>query len=312
MASYVQLDARDVAEISARYELAPTSFEPMAGGWGNSSFRLRTAEGTYVLTVFDQQPVETVERLAQLLRHLERYGFPTTRVVARVGGGYSTRHKGKPILLKRWLEGRVVEQLTVEMLQQAGAALATIHAVPPPGFLTTGHSYELDVYQGVVDHRGADAFAAWFSARKAELDRAMAPTLPSGLIHGDLFFDNILFAGDELRVIDFEEACRHCFVFDLGMAIVGLATESWRVDFGRAIALIDGYQRVRPLAGVERAALRPAVAYAAAGTACWRYWKFRIHSPSTEYRERFREMVELADAVRRMPEEELIAALLGS
>ncbi len=78
MARYAQLQKKDIREIAGNYDLTLINYEPIEGGAGNSSYLLRTRQGNYVLTVFDDKAPAYVVRMGQLLLLLAEYEFPTT------------------------------------------------------------------------------------------------------------------------------------------------------------------------------------------------------------------------------------------
>ena len=141
-------------------------------------------------------------------------------------------------------------------------------------------------------------------AQKYEiLSNEIPPGLPRGLIHGDLFYGNVLFAGKTFKaIIDFEDACQYYQVFDLGMAAVGLCTEDFIVSMTKVRSLVGGYQKNKVLAEQEKEALQLFIEYAAIATSSWRFWKYNIDWPIAEKAGKHWEMVKIAKAVRAIPQ----------
>jgi len=145
------------------------------------------------------------------------------------------------------------------------------------------------------------------------------------LIHGDIFYDNVLFEGTRLKaIIDFEDAAYEDKVFDLGMAIVGLCREGQGIvpEKARALegqgivpekarALVKGYEQIRELEEAETRALQLYVEYAAATVSCWRYWKYHIDVPSVENADKHRQMVRVAERVRNIPKARFLEMVFG-
>jgi homoserine kinase type II len=130
----------------------------------------------------------------------------------------------------------------------------------------------------------------------------MPSGLPRGLIHGDVFYDNVLFAGKKLKaIIDFEDACQYYKVFDLGMAVVGLCTSESKVELTRVRSLINGYQSGRMLDVVEKESLQLFIEYAAIATSSWRFWKYNIVAPHVGKSDKHWEMVNIAKDVSAIP-----------
>jgi homoserine kinase type II len=310
MARYTQLQESDVQEIARNYDLTVSEFEPIEGGAGNSSYLLQTQQGSTVLTVFDEKTLSYVTRLGQLLLLLAEYEFPTTRPLSSVKGGMITVYRAKPVMLKAYIAGQVCKNLNETMLHQVGAAMAKLHRLPTPDFLPNKHPYGRQDFSTVIGRNIDPEYESWLAERFAYLERHIPPGLPSGLIHGDLFYDNVLFEKERFKaIIDFEEACRYYMGFDLGMGILGLCAEGLTVSLDRARALVTGYQQVRMLEEREKETLQLFVEYAAIATSYWRFWKYHIHSPIPEKADKHWQMVRLAEGVSAIPEASFLAAV---
>ena len=115
--------------------------------------------------------------------------------------------------------------------------------------------------------------------------------LPRGIIHGDLFPDNILTLNDNVNtLLDFEEVCYDVLAFDLVMTFVGCGWEDGKPVAERWKALLDGYQSVRILTNAEMNSLSDLHRLATLSIAAWRYWQFVFNLPNTEHSDRYLEM----------------------
>ncbi len=119
------------------------------------------------------------------------------------------------------------------------------------------------------------------------------------MIHGDLFFDNMLFDGEELvAFIDFELACHYYKVFDIGMTIIGTcANEQHELAVEKAKALIAAYESIRPLEALEKASLQNFTELAAIRVANWRFWRYRYFQPNPDKATKHLEMRRLAEDI---------------
>ena len=123
------------------------------------------------------------------------------------------------------------------------------------------------------------------------------------LIHGDVFFDNVIVKGDQLMaIIEFEEACHYYRGFDLGMVIVGACRDSQGICFERAGRFIRGYQKMATLESIEREALKAFAVYAAVATSFWRFRQYHLRRPEPRLYEKHVEMQILADTISKYPE----------
>jgi len=124
------------------------------------------------------------------------------------------------------------------------------------------------------------------------------------LVHGDIFFDNVLFEKNKIKaIIDFEEACNYYLIFDLGMGVLGLCRTGGKIDLNKTRALIKGYEQIRSLGFSERDSLQLFIEYAAIATSWWRFWKYNIDSPNPDLRNKHWKMVQVAKEVEILAKE---------
>lgn len=309
MAQYSILQENEICEIANKYELQLIGYELIEEGAGNSSYLLQTSQNKYVLTIFEFELARAVI-LAKLLLFLDECEFPTTRVLKKASGGMVTISLGKPVLVKPYISGYVVKDLERDMLRQVGRVMARLNDIPAPEFLPDKHAYGLQTFPNVIGRNIDPEYETWLAKQHAFLEQHIPPELPRGLIHGDLFYDNVLFDGNEFKaIIDFEEVCQYYKVFDLGMGIVGMCVEQTSVNMNKVHALVTGYQQVRVLEEREMDILQLFVEYAAIATSSWRYWKYNIDTPIPEKADCHWQMANIAKDVIAIPKAEFIKAV---
>ena len=301
MAEYTPLSRADLEGLAAEFGLTLTSFAPMPGGNANSSYRLGTAEAEVVLTVCDDKDWAEAEALAELLEHLQEQAFPSTPILRTLDGRRLARFDDKPVLLKRFVPGHTPDEADDEQLEQMGEAMAKLHRIAPTRSLPGRHAYGVHRFDDVLG-RGPDPdYERWLESRIEPMAQLAARPLPTGLIHGDLFADNVAFDGARLAaVLDFEEACVGHFAFDVAMAVVG-SRGGAAPAAAQVGAVLRGYQRVRVMQADEVASLWEQVAYAAAATSTWRYRKFGLEQPGTRPPSAWWSMVDIATFAETNP-----------
>ncbi|MEN8241231.1 MAG: homoserine kinase [Chloroflexota bacterium] len=301
LAPFLTLSTNKIHTILGEYGLIPTSFEPIQQGLGNSNFLVDSNKGRFILTVFEIDHNRVVN-LSRLLTLLVSRDFPTAGARTQSGGEKVLSVDGHSAMLKPYVPGQVIEDLNGHHLQQIGEAVAQLHRIPAPDYLPVQHAYELETFPVILGNHEYHEFGSWLEQRLEIFRQALPPGLPRGLIHGDVFFDNVIFDNDTLRaIIDFEEACHYYLVFDLGMAALGLCTQDMKLNLPQVRALLDGYQRIRPLVEVEKQALQLFVEYAAITTSSWRFWKYNIDTPNIAKSDLFVQMVEISQNVGAVP-----------
>ena len=311
MATYTQLKRKDIQSLADNYDLKIIEFSLIDGGSGNSSYILKCKQSSYVLTVCDDKELEEVFKMGRLLLFLEKENVPTNRLISPINSEilttFTTADMVKPVLLKDYIEGQVVEQLDETMLIQIGGQVALLNQIPPPDYLPTNHPYGRQHFSKVVGLNIDPDYESWLIEEFEYLDHNIADSLPRGLIHGDLFYDNLLF--DSLSdmpaklkaIIDFEEACNYYLIFELGMGILGTCLNDIKVDLNKARSLIDGYQKVRQLTYIEKESLQVFVRYAAVATSYWRFNKYNIKEPNENKEDHHWQMVQISNEVAKIP-----------
>jgi len=239
MAQYLKLQENEILEITKQYELNVIDYEPFEGGAENTSYFLRTSQGQFVLTIFKAEPTH-VSHMSKVLLLLDAHDFPCPRIQKLANGDVLTNYKGKSVLLKHLISGQVIKELDENMVYQVGTAMARLHEIPVPGYLREVHIYEAKTYPKVLEVGVDKKYNDWLRQRCNFVVQKTPPGLPRGLVHGDLFYDNLLFEGKKFKaIIDFVEVCLHYKVFDLGMAVVGTCSKGTRVELNKVRALID-------------------------------------------------------------------------
>jgi homoserine kinase type II len=147
------------------------------------------------------------------------------------------------------------------------------------------------------------AYIDWLAEKNCYLQKCIPEHLPMALIHGDVFFDNVIVQGDQLMaIIDFEEACHYYRSFDLGMVIVGSCRDRQGISFEKAEWFIRGYQKETTLPLIERETLKTFAVYAAVATSFWRFRQYHLLRPEPQLFDTYVEMQTLADTISKYPD----------
>ena len=261
MAVYTVLDERELAEIVEDYALVKlTGFHGIPTGSVNTHYLLETARGRHLLRVDEVKGELEVKRELDLLLFLRKHNFPCPQPVPDRKGRYYRESAGKCLSVYRYYDGRVVtpERLTASQLESLGRVLADLHGI--------GKSYKKGIDNRFSFERIADFYGevrrrlpSYFKRIVRTLDdeaeylgNYLEGKLPKGIIHGDLFHDNIIMKGDKVvAILDFEAACRGKFIYDLATAVNALCFDGEQYQLRRFEALIAGYESLRALSLAE-------------------------------------------------------------
>ncbi len=304
MALYARLDRSAVEGLTRRFGIGDiTAFSVMDGGNENTNYCLETNSGKYVLTLCDQKSLKQAINLANLLVYLTDHGVRTSRVVVPPKGPIVILHDQKPVMLKRYVDGNITANLTGNLLVQLGREMARLHEIPAPSYLPKSFPYGRSYFPEVIDSNLDHAYIGWLSEKNCYLQKRIPQHLPMALIHGDVFFDNMIVQGDQLMaIIDFEEACHYYRNFDLGMVIVGACRDRQGISFEKAGQFIRGYQKETTLQSVERDTLKAFAEYAAVATSFWRFRHYHLRRPEPQLYDQHVEMQTLADTISEYPD----------
>jgi homoserine kinase type II len=266
MAQFRTLSAADLQEILREFgEHGYRAHQPIAVGTVNTNVRVETGARTLFLRVNEGKSADDVEREARIVLHAHLHNVPTPAPLLTANGDrpYLT-WRGEHVSVFPWVAGRTLAraEVTTSHAVAAGAALAGLH-LAMEGFADHRPGrYEPDEIDARLARVAAMArpdLAGAVAVLKPELARLhaeRAPDLPMGIIHGDLFIDNVLYddSGALTALLDFEQASWGRLAYDL--AVTTLAFGYGRDDFRPEIvrALIDAYVAARPLTDAERAA----------------------------------------------------------
>jgi len=264
MAVYTEVDSDTLAEFAAQYPLSQIDeFKGITAGVQNSNFLLATADAKYILTIFESSTngvaAADLPFFLGLMLHLSAQGLSCPVPLARKDGGLISTIKNKPAALVRFLEGRSVKTPRPEHCRALGAAMAQMHIAGDGFELTRPNNHGLGNWQALFErcHSRADEVSPDLTrAMERELTRLKEnwpDNLPTGIIHADLFPDNVFFMqGDMSGLIDFYFACNDFYAYDLAIALNAWCFEADATfNVTKARALLSGYQNLRPLAPEE-------------------------------------------------------------
>lgn len=261
MAIYTEVTDDELARLIAGYDLgALLSYKGIAEGVENTNYMVHTSEGTFILTLYERR-VDTADLpfFLGLLEHLNRRGISCPLPVRNRNGEVLTEISGRTAAIVTFLEGVWPRRPRVEHCAEVGRALAGLHLAGKDFALTRRNALGLEGWHALFDRfapradevaRGLGNLIAY---ELAYLDRAWPKDLPSGVIHADLFPDNVFFIGDKLSgLIDFYFACNDAWAYDLAICLNAWCFEAdFAFNATKARALLSAYQSARPLTEAE-------------------------------------------------------------
>ncbi len=265
MAVYTDVGAEELAAFLADYDVGELlSYKGIAEGVENSNFLVHAGGGHFILTLYERRVAAAdLPFFLGLMEHLASRGINCPQPVKTRAGRMLGKIAGRPAALVTFLDGMWIRRPSVAHCAALGAALAELHRAGGDFAGRRANALSVDgwhqLYAGVAGRCDAvqPGLSAALAAELALLDARWPRQLPQGVIHADLFPDNVFFLGDKLSgLIDFYFACTDALAYDVAICLNAWCFEpdhSYNVTKGRH--LLQAYAGVRPLSAEERAAL---------------------------------------------------------
>jgi homoserine kinase type II len=265
LAVYTEVSDEELAAFLAGYEIGRAlSCKGIAEGVENTNYFLQTEAGTYILTLYEKRVREAdLPFFLALMDHLAARGLTCPQPVYNGKGEALGRLAGRPAVIVTFLTGVSVRRPQPRHCQALGAALARLHEAGRDFPMERRNALSLESWPALFAsaEREADRVTPGLAERTRRELQHLADTwprdLPTGVIHADLFTDNVFFLGEEVSgLIDFYFACTDALAYDLAVCLNAWCFEpdgSFNLTKGRA--MIAGYERVRQLSEDEIAAL---------------------------------------------------------
>lgn len=311
MAQYTVLNDESIQTILIHYGIEKiTSYKILSGGSENTNYLVNTNDKAFVLTICEQKSAKEAEELASFLNYLEDNDFSTSKLVKTKTGKLTVTFSNKPVMLKKFIEGDIIQDFPDNLLIYLGKELAKLHQIKVPNYIPkTLHYGSIDRFDEVQVYAPESSFYKWLKEVKTYIKKHINPELPKSLIHSDIFYSNII-VSDDLKtgtIMDFEEACCYYRIFDIGMMIVGTCVENKTLNLEKVTYLLKGYQQEITLLKIEKKTLKAFTVYAAAATCFWRHQNFNQVNIIPEMKHHYVEMKLLTNTIINLPEDAIFS-----
>lgn len=292
MAVYTDVGEKELAAFLAPYGLGHLlSYKGIAEGVENSNFLVRTEAGTFILTLYEKRVNRAdLPFFIGLMRHLAAKDISCPLPVEPRSGEALGELAGRPAALFTFLEGMWSRRPSSEKCAAVGAAMAGMHRATADFGGVRPNALDVSAWRPLFEGCGPrteeveNGLGEEIAAELAFLEANWPRDLPAGVIHADLFPDNVFFLGGELSgLIDFYFACSDILAYDLAIGLCAWCFEqdgAFNVTKGQA--MIEGYRALRPLSAAELDALPMLARGAAMRFLLTRLYDW-IHIPDTSF-----------------------------
>jgi len=278
MAVYTSITFDELTSFLNSYDLTQLkSFKGISSGVTNTNYLIETDNSKYILTIFEQAQPKDIQFYVDLMSFLSQQKFNCPAPIVNHAGHYLGKIQNKPTLLVSFLNGKELKEITKENCFHVGESLAHLHLTAKDYKVSLtnprGLNWMNEVFQK-MHHLLADDEKNVISKELINLDQNFVNNLSSGIIHADLFKDNVLFHNNRVSgIIDFYYACYDLHIYDIAITMndwcvnASLSLDEEKKDF-----FLDGYDSIRKLDENEKQFLPTALRLAA-----MRFWLSRLY-----------------------------------
>jgi len=277
MAVYTSINSSDLNDWIEKFNFKDiVNFKGISSGVTNSNYLIQTAHSNYILTIFEHNNIEELPFYIDLMTYLAKENFLCPRPIENKNGQALGLLKEKPALMVSFLDGKEKVIRSPKSCYLVGQYLAKLHLTannfPQLNKNTRGLDWVSDMYLNLKKYLSLEdqgILELEINYHK-EMDKV---ELPEGIIHGDLFKDNVLFLNDKVSgFIDFYYACNEKFIYDIAIAINDWCIDQdGQINKSMFLEFIKGYRSERKLTDNEQEYLNVALRLAAL-----RFWLSRL------------------------------------
>jgi homoserine kinase type II len=265
MAVYTEIGDDELRDFSAQYDIGEVlSCKGIAEGVENSNYLLTTERGNFILTLYEKRVArEDLPFFIALMDHLAHHGVACPTPIRARDGEALRELCGRPAAIISFLNGMWPRRIDSYQCGEVGAALARLHLAGASFSMARRNDLGLagwrPLYAACAAHPGEPQarLAAELEEELDFLESAWPRDLPTGVIHADLFPDNVFFRDRDLSgLIDFYFACTDFLAYDIAICLNAWCFESdLSFNVTKARLLVGHYRKIRLLDGAELAAL---------------------------------------------------------
>ena len=262
MAVYTKLEHQEVRQFLEQYNI--NNFKDYKGiteGVENTNYLIKTSEQDYILTIYEKRVDENdLPFFIKLLSYLSENKFPCPKPIANKNNEKINRIKNKNAALVTFLNGQSKNKITSEECFEIGKITAQLHEITKKFDINRKNNLSIENWDSIFEKT---------IKQKIDLDESIIKktknylnflkdkwpkNLPQGIIHADLFPDNIFFTNNKVSgIIDFYFACNDFFAYEIAICINSLCFDNNSTfNMTKAKNLIDGYTSIRTLSEDEK------------------------------------------------------------
>ena len=265
MAVYTEVSDEELEAFVAGYDIGEVmSCKGIAEGVENSNYLLQTDAGQFILTLYEKRTKpEDLPFFLELMEHLAARGLACPTPLHGRDGRALRELCGRPAAMVTFLTGMSAKRLTLPHCASLGEAMAAMHLAGADFPQSRANDLSVSGWRPLFEKARERAdevkpgLAAFIDAELDVLEANWPRDLPAGLIHADLFPDNVFFHAEKVSgLIDFYFACTDALVYDIAICLNAWCFEpDGSFNATKARLMLNGYRKIRPLSADELQAL---------------------------------------------------------
>ena len=269
MAIYTKLSENNLKEFFLKYNLGKLlNYKGLQEGIENTNYFIQTDKGKFILTVYEKRIEEKdLPFFMGLMRNLFDANFPSPEPIINKNGNYITEISGKKAAVVSFLEGSAKKNLSPDNCHEVGIQTAKLHVITKNLTGKRENSLSVNSWKKIYKNVQKDCsrihsnLARIIERNLDEIESNWPKNIPTGIIHADLFPDNIFFKGNNLTgIIDFYFSCYDFYAFEITICLNALCFEGQKENLSfnvtKAKKFIDGYSTIRKLSEEEKKSLK--------------------------------------------------------
>jgi len=268
MAVYTKISRNDIISIDRKFNLGKIiSFKGIKKGIENTNYLIRTKNNKYILTIFEKRvQKKDLPFFMSLMDKLNNHKINCPKPQKNKKGNYLVNIKNKPASIVSFVEGKEKNKLKIQDCYEIGKNIAKLHMASKKIRLYRKNSMSLNSWPKLlnkIDNKSNKIDVNLNDLMKTSLrylKKKWPRKLPSGIIHGDLFIDNIFFKNNKFYgYIDFYFSSNDFFIYEIAICINALCFDKKNTKFifnkKKSKNLLKGYSSLRKLSKDEKNSL---------------------------------------------------------
>jgi len=269
MAIYTKLSENNLKEFFLKYNLGKLlNYKGIQEGIENTNYFIQTDKGKFILTVYEKRVEEKdLPFFMGLMKNLFDANFPSPEPIINKNGNYVTEISGKKAAVVSFLDGSAKKNLNPNDCHKVGVQAAKLHLITKNLIGKRENKLSVNSWRKIYRKVQKDCSRIHLNLAKTieknldEIENNWPNNIPSGIIHADLFPDNIFFKDDKLTgIIDFYFSCYDFYVFEIAICLNALCFEGQKENLSfnvtKAKKFIDGYSSIKKLTEEEKKCLK--------------------------------------------------------